>query len=40
MSLNDAIEIQDFYDKKWSKEKREGFRNRKQHRLDAKYNSY
>jgi hypothetical protein len=40
MSLNDAIEIEDFYDKKWSKEKRQSFLNRKRHQLDDKYDSY
>jgi hypothetical protein len=40
MSFNDAIEIEDFYDRKWSKESRKRFLNRKQHELDAKYDSY
>jgi hypothetical protein len=40
MSLKDASEIEDFYDKKWGKEKRQSFLNRRRHQLDAKYDSY
>jgi hypothetical protein len=40
MSFNDAMEIEDFYDKKWTKERRQSFLNKKRHQLDGKSDNY